>query len=164
MGKVKRGRIDLTQITDEELAILARHGDKQAFTHLWAKIIPAVKKVVNRFAKNSVWVRNNREDIVQGVLTKYPVFIKRYDAEKLSTTFSKWLHHTLVRITQDVLRQQKDMLGISIPQKTPYPVWSHLGSLSADRNKQGGAGGLEWEIDAGIRRIDRGELPNLDPK
>lgn len=160
----KQGKINLTAITDEELAILARHGDKKAFAYLWEKIIPDVRKVVNRFAKNSVWVRSNREDVAQGVLCKYPTFIKRYDADKLSTTFSKWLHHTLVRITQDVLRQQKDSLGISIPQKMPYPQWSHLGGLVSHRGPGMARSDIEWQIEEGIRRIDRGEQPNLGPK
>lgn len=154
----KQGKIDVTKLTDEELAILARHGDKKAFAYLWEKIIPDVRKVVNRFAKNSGWVRSNREDVAQGVLCKFPTFIKRYDADKLSTTFSKWLHHTLVRITQDVLRQQKDSLGICIPQKVPYPTWTHLGSFSESASVD-----MEWEIHEGIKRIDRGEQPNLDP-
>lgn len=121
--------IDLSKLSDEDLAILARYGDKEARSYLWAKIVPKVESVVDRFAQNSRWVRSIREDVVQGVLLKYPTFIDRYDPKKLRGTFAKWLHFTLCRVTQDVLRAQKDVLGIGIPQKQEYPLWNHLGTF-----------------------------------
>jgi DNA-directed RNA polymerase specialized sigma24 family protein len=145
--------MDLQAITDDELAILARYGDKEAHAFLWVRIQPKVEQIVDLFGRSSRWVRNGREDIIQGVLLKYPVWINRYDPAKLSTDFSKWLHHTLIRVTQDVLRQQKDQLGIGIPQKMPYPQWAHLGDFLD----------CESVVNDGIDRIDKQEQPNLDP-
>ncbi len=124
---MRRGKLDLTKLTKEELAALAANGDKAAFSYLWELVIPSVYQVVRRFGRSSRWVSERQDDIAQGVLEKYPVWIKRFRWQKLNGgTFDRWLYCTVSRVTQDVLRAQKDSLGIRIPQKQEYPVWEYL--------------------------------------
>lgn len=158
--KLKRGRIDLTAITEEELATLAAGGDKAAFSLLWEVVTPRVRNIVARSVRKQAWLSRQREDITQSVLLKYPVWIRRYDQFKLSTTFDKWLHFTIRRVTQDVIRAEKDSLGVSIPQKKPYPQWQYLSEYS-ENNRAGETGKAESAILEGLERLDRGYLPNL---
>jgi DNA-directed RNA polymerase specialized sigma24 family protein len=160
MKRIKRGRIDLDKITDEDLATLASGGDSEAFTLLWERVSPKVSSIVARSVRKQAWLSRQKEDIVQAVLVKYPVWIRRYDPAKLSTTFDKWLHFTIRRVTQDVIRQEKDSLGVSIPQKRPYPEWQYLSEYSAS-SKNWESGKAESAILDGIERIDRGYRPKL---
>ena len=118
--------------TLEELSLLVFAGDEAAHAELWVRIIPKVRSVVSGYARNSKWVDSIREDLEQGILLEYPKFIKRYDPAKVSKSydFSNWLHHTIGRVAQDVIRRQKDVLGVGIPQKAPYPEWFHLGAVN----------------------------------
>jgi DNA-directed RNA polymerase specialized sigma24 family protein len=143
--------------TLDDLASLVFSGDQKAYAELWERIMPAVKKAVGGYAKNSKWVDSKREDIEQGVLLAYPVFIKRYDPSKQKKDygFSEWLYHTLSRVVQDVIRREKDTLGVGIPQKSDcYPEWFHLGSVND----------CPEIVSAGRENMRRGLRPVLGPQ
>lgn len=160
MKRIKKGHIDLSAITEEELATLAAGGDLEAFSLLWQVITPRVRKIIARSCRRQAWLSRQQEDITQCVLLKYPVWICRYSQEKLSTNFDKWLYHTVRRVTQDVIRAEKDSLGISIPQKKPYPEWKYLSEYASDNRERDGSGNQSTILE-GIDRIDRGYYPNL---
>jgi DNA-directed RNA polymerase specialized sigma24 family protein len=162
MEQVQKGEIDLTTITEEELATLASGGDTEAFALLWEVITPRVKKIIANSFRSQAWLRRQQDDITQCVLLKYPVWIRRYDQFKLSTNFDKWLYHTVRRVTQDVIRAEKDSLGISIPQKKPYPQWNYLSEYASDCRKRNASECDHQSIVLeGIDRLDRGYYPSL---
>jgi len=155
LQKIRAYRMGMDTKTLEELSILVVAGDEDAHAELWVRIIPKVRSVVAGYARKSQWVDSIREDLEQGILLEYPKFIKRYDPAKVSKSynFSNWLHHTLARIAQDVMRRQKDVLGVGIPQKAPYPEWLHLGAIDH-------CSGI---INDGRENMRRGHKPCLEP-
>jgi len=159
------GKFDLTKITEEDLATLAANGDSASHAYLWELIIPRVRRVIGKHVKPHRFLRRSAADISQGVLLKFPTFIKRWKADRLApgSTFDKWLYFTISHVAQDVIREQKDSLGISIPQKKPYPQWWHVSEYAIAHNgeRRGSECGIEGMLLDGIERIDRGYKPQL---
>lgn len=154
-------KLDLSKISEEDLATLAANGDSAALSYLWELVIPRIKRVVAKAVKPHRWLRLNREDIVQGVLLKFPMFVCRWDRDKATGSFDKWLYFTVLRVSQDVIREQKDSLGISYPQKMGYPEWSHIVRSQGSNASETVGGGhtrpsVDQEINEGLDRLDRG--------
>lgn len=152
---MRRGKIDITKISEEDLATLAANGDTAAADYLWELLIPRVKRVVAKAVKPHKFLRWQREDLVQGVLLKYPVWICRWDRDKATGSFDKWLYFTIRRVCQDVIREQKDTLGIGYPQKFGYPLWGHL---QVGKINEIGHSDPSYDemVQEGLERLDRG--------
>lgn len=111
--------IDLDRVTEEEVALLAVHGDKEAYGYLWAKSESTAQRLGLFFQRKYPWV--DGADIAQGVLLCFPKIISRYDPEK-GTPWKKYCYHCYYRSAQDFLRKL-DPLGIKYPQRKHYPAY-----------------------------------------
>lgn len=161
------GTFDLKNITEEDCATLAANGDAEALAYLWELVVPRVRRIVAKQVKRHTFLRRSAADIQQGVLLKFPVFIKRWDHRKAKSSFDKWLYFTIRFASQDVIRAQKDSLGIKIPQKKAYPKWWYMSDYKTNGanigSRKSDDGELDGMIIAGLDRIDRGyelDLPS----
>lgn len=130
--------------TDDELALLAHHGDTQALSELWERSVSQATRVTRKIANKYSWI--DHEDIVQAVLLKFPQFIERFKPEK--SKINRYLYYCFYFAALDYLRAE-DPLGIKLPQKAYYPEWRRLGDLSDDPDL------LETIIQQSIQNLDR---------
>ncbi len=147
--RIKKGKIDLSTLPPDDAALLAKHGDSEAFSILWEAVIPQVSRIVRRICERYPWVEC--EDIEQSVLMAFPKIIRRYKPEK-AQSFNKYLYFSFYRATQDELRKL-DPLGVKIPHRQKYPNFCRLEDF-----KQG----QEEIILRGYENIDRKNYLNLE--
>lgn len=119
---IQRGHIDRTELDDQDLSLLARHGDSVSLNELWERAIPVIERLAGCFTRKYDWI--SHEDMVQGVLLEFPKIFKRYKPNK-GVKVSKYLYLSFYRACQDYLRKE-DPLGVKIPQKQKYPHFIHL--------------------------------------
>jgi hypothetical protein len=159
----KRGDIQVADLSDNDIALLARFGDDEAFAALWQRSIAIAEKVTHKFANKYDWI--NQDDLTQSVLAEFPKIINRYKPNHPKQVgIRQYLYFAFYRATQDALRKE-DPLGIRIPQKNKtYPKWSHLSTVErkVDSGRRGGRLGIEGLVLDGMNRIDRGFEVNLD--
>lgn len=148
-----RTKKELSELTEEKIAILAKRGDEKAIAYLWEGAMPRAEKIASSFCARYPWL--DRDDLSQSILAEFPKLLRRYKPE-LSRGWAKYLYHTLYRATQDVLRAE-DPLGINYPHKRHYPSWCRLSELFHGET-------LEDEINCGLHRLDRGQTMNLSPE
>lgn len=151
MVRVKRGELDVPTLSDDDLALLAKHGDEEALTVLWEQAIAQVERITGLFARRYPWVEH--EDLVQTVLVGFPKIVFRYDpwrAREKKISWNKYLYFAFYRATQDALRRE-DPLGVGIPQKAHYPNWRRFSEMTEEPCF------LETIILDGIEKLDRGE-------
>lgn len=149
----KRGKLELSEILDDDLAILAVFEDSEAMDELWTRMIPLVERVTRLFVNRYPWIDHN--DLTQSVLVEFPKIIKRFNPNHESgNPIRKYLYHSFWRASQDALRKE-DPLGIQIPQKMPYPEWLHLSNYSEHSEL------IEAVTLEGYERIDSGHPATL---
>lgn len=156
VAATKDGRVDfagLIGLHEDHLAVMARHGDREAIKLLWELSVPQVARVTHGFAARYPWI--NHSDLSQDVLADFPKFIQRYDPTK-AHSWNKFFYFTIYHAAQDALRKE-DPLGVRIPQKKPYPAWRRLSDLADDPYI------LEGVVLDGLDNLDRNYATNLDP-
>ncbi len=160
----KRGDIQMAELSDDDMAILARFGDPEALSSLWERFIPLAARVARLFANptNYHWI--NADDLAQSVLAEFPKIIKRYKPyHPKQVGIRQYLYFSFYRASQDALRKE-DPLGVQIPQKKKYPKWSHLcgiGNTDAFEHDDSQSGYAQIVYD-GYDRLDRGYEVNMD--
>lgn len=97
----------ISELTDEELAVLVQRGDEEKFGILMERYEPKL----HRYGKKFLFNTDNIEDVVQEVFIKVYQNIQSFDASK---KFSSWIyriaHNTFVNALRDA-------------QKNPMPIF-----------------------------------------
>jgi DNA-directed RNA polymerase specialized sigma subunit len=137
--------LDLTKATDNELALIAVHGDKESMVVLWERSYTTAKRIAGFFVKRYPWI--DHDDLIQGITLATPKLIHRFDPEK-GVSWSTYVYHSYYRAAQDYLRKL-DPLGISYPQKMHYPEWSNISALGDHRSL------ADSVIHDGLTKLDR---------
>lgn len=156
MARVKRGKISLAIISEDDIALLARYGDKESFDYLWQLAIPQVGRIAGAFCRRYPWI--DHDDLTQTMLLEFPKLVARFRphvARAKRITWNKYLYFSLYRTGQDALRRE-DPLGVSIPQKSPYPSWRRFSEITDSNNL------TEQIVTDGLAKIDRGDSAVLD--
>lgn len=143
---------DFAQTDPQDIAAMARHGDKEAVNVLWLSVIDQVDRIVGLFTRRYQWIVH--DDLRQEILCGFPKILARYDPKK-GTIWDKYCYFSFYRACQDALRRE-DPLGIKFPQKKQYPAFVSLENIHSNRLA------LESTILEGICRIDRGENPVIE--
>lgn len=134
----------LEALLDEELALLAVHGDSEAFGLLWERTIPTARRLGKFFHRRYPWIE--AAEISQGVLIDFPKILNRYDPEK-GVLWAKYSYISYYRACQDFLRKH-DPIGIKFPQRKHYPGWCSLDAIHGGRN-------TDQVIIDGLKRLDQ---------
>jgi len=156
MARTKRGKISLAHISQDDAALLARHGDTEALSFLWSLAIPQVERIAGLFVRRYPWI--DHDDLTQTMLAEFPKLVARFrpcQARAKKITWNKYLYFALYRTGQDALRRE-DPLGVSIPQKAKYPSWRRFSEITDSSNL------TEQIIVDGLAKIDRGDSAVLD--
>ena len=147
----KVSTIDFSLMPEDDIALISRFGDREAFEILWQRAIPQVERIAGRFTGKYPWIEH--DDLTQNILVAFPKIVARYDpwrAKERRITWNKYLYFAFYRAAQDALRRE-DPLGVGIPQKARYPAWCRLSEISDSQNL------IESIVLDGIAAIDRGE-------
>lgn len=113
-----------------EVVELAQGGDAESLALVWEAVIPIARRVARSAAARYTWL--DADDLQQDLLLGVPRFLSRFRARnEHGHSFEKYVFFRLSFYIKDVLRRE-DPLGISYPQKLPYPQWSRLGDESLE--------------------------------
>lgn len=152
----KRGGIHFDRLSDDDAALLARHGDTEAHAILWHSSIDQAGRIAGLFARRYPWI--DHEDLTQSILLDFPKIIRRYNpviARAKSISWNKYAYFAFYRAAQDALRRE-DPLGVSIPQKAHYPSWRRFSEISGSANL------IQAIVLDGLGKIDRGDSAVMD--
>lgn len=138
--------MNLSKLTDDELALLAHHGDSEAVSVLWERLVDLVSRLARSFCQKYPHI--DFDDLSQSILLHVPKIIDRYVVGK--TPFRRYAAVTLYRAGQDELRKN-DPLGVRIPQKTHYPEFTHLSIFTGHEDQS-----IDVIVNDGIDRIRKG--------
>lgn len=156
MPRVKRGKLVLPQMTEEEIAMLANGGDRESVTHLWEHSIPQIARIAGLFIRRYPWIAH--DDLAQAILVEFPRLLARFNpwrARAKNITWNKYLYFSAYRTAQDILRRE-DPLGISIPQKAHYPSWRRFSEITDSSTL------TEQIIVDGLAKMDKGDAIAMD--
>lgn len=154
-SRIKRGTIDWSLVHEDDIAILAHFGDREALSILWQQSIDQCTRVTRLVARRYPWI--DLDDMLQEVISDFPKYVRRYDPKKAKGGWNKYLYHVFYRSTQDALRRE-DPLGIDFPHKKHYPFFRRFSEIESSVNRD-----ITDEINEGVARLRRGDPANLDP-
>jgi hypothetical protein len=119
------GTLDLETIRDDDLALLARYGDKEAMSIMWVRLIPHCQRIGYKILKKYKHIES--QDVVQTVLSDLPKLIGRFTPGKAAA--KTYFCISIYRAFQDTLRKH-DPLGIKYPQKRKdYPAFVSISNF-----------------------------------
>lgn len=150
------GGIHFDKLTDDEAAVLSRHGDTEALTHLWDASIGQANRIAGLFVRRYPWI--NHADLTQDILVEFPKLVRRFNPDRARArgiSWNKYAYFAFYRAAQDALRRE-DPLGISIPQKAKYPSWRLLSEVSDSPNL------TQAIVLDGLNKLDRGDVAVLE--
>ena len=98
-------------LTDEEIIVIHKNGDREAFKTLINRYTSSLYNFVARLAN-----RNDAPDIVQEIFIKVWKNIKRFDPSKAS--FKTWIFTIARNTVTDFLRKKKSLLFSDIEDKS----------------------------------------------
>lgn len=144
--------MNINNLTEDELALLAHYGDEEARTVLWERLWGTCSRLAKAFCGRYPHI--DFDDLSQSMLLHVPKIIDRYIVGK--KPFMQYAAIALYRAGQDELRKN-DPLGVRIPQKTHYPEFVHLSAFGCEQT-------LDIAVNDGKDRIRKGinHVPHTD--